>query len=321
MNRKWVSIILLIILAMMLMYLYLGGPCKSVIREGFQPKKDTLPIPDNGIVPTGFYQIDAITMAELPNNEIVSPMPDITKGFIIPDGYYSVVVDNLKWVAKVPPGFVATPGKDNILPITTGQAGAIITSVNSPGYAGSGTDVENNPNSLKYNANNYDVQYHDDIKDLVAQGGIYDLSFGTMVVVDPAGKKISIPYVPGRALPIYNTPGSFIYGPSTYVPNYADSIYLSRSTGMSTVSTAVPVSTELGGFCEHSKMNKTEIEINCNRLESNVCAATSCCVLLGGTKCVAGDEKGPTMKSNYTDPFIRNKDLYYYQGKCYGNCQ
>jgi len=321
MNRKWLLIIFFILLAMILLYLYFGSPCTANNIEAFQPKNDTLPLPPDGIVPPGFYQIDTNTIAELPSNDIVSPMPDPTKGFFIPDGYYRVIIDNIKWIAKVPTGYVSNAAKDNILPITSGQGGAILSSVNSPGYAGSGNDVENNPNSLKYNANDIEIQYHDNIDDLVAQGGIYDLSFGTMVVVDSAGQKIAIPYVPGRALPIYNTPGSFVYGPSNYVPNYADSIYLSRSTGMSTVSTAVPVTTELGGFCEHSKMNKTEIELNCNRLESNVCAATSCCVLLGGTKCVAGDEKGPIMKANYTDPFIRNKDLYYYQGKCYGNCQ
>jgi hypothetical protein len=321
MNRILVSAILFIVLAMMVVYLITIYPQ----IEGFQTKMDTLPIPTNGIVPTGYYQIDVNTMAELPTNDIVSPIPDTTKGYIIPDGYYTVNIDNLRWIAKVPPGFIATPGRDNIIPITTGQTGSnIVPGVNSPGYAGSGSDVENNPiaawANLNYDSNNYDIQYHDDIDDLIAQGGIYDLSFGTIIVVDAAGKKISIPYVPGRALPIYNLPGSFVHGPSTYVPNYSDSIYLSRSTGISTVSTAVPVSSKLGGFCEHSKTNKTEIEINCSRLPTDVCAATKCCVLLGGTKCVAGDENGPVMKSNYTDPFIRNKDLYYYQGKCYGNC-
>jgi hypothetical protein len=319
MNRIFLSIILFIVLAMLFMYLYSFYP---TIEEGFQPKTDTAAIPSNGVLPSGFYQIDVNTMAELPNNDIVSPLPDTTKGYFIPDGYYIVKIDNMKWMAKVPSGFIATHTKEDIIPITTGQTGQTLSSVNSPGYAGSGSDVENNPipSNLRYDTNNYDIQYHDDIEDLIAQGGIYDLSFGTMIVVDAARKKVAIPYVPGRALPIYNTPGSFLYGPSTYVPNYADSIYLSRSTGMSTVSAAVPVSSQLGGFCEHSKTNKTEIEQNCNRLSTDVCASTGCCVLLGGTKCVAGNEGGPTMKSNYTDPFIRNKDLYYYQGKCYGNC-
>jgi len=43
-------------------------------------------------------------------------------------------------------------------------------------------------------------------------------------------------------------------------------------------------------------------------------------VLLGGQKCVAGNENGPTMKANYSDFLVLNKDFYYYQGKCYGNC-
>jgi hypothetical protein len=28
---------------------------------------------------------------------------------------------------------------------------------------------------------------------------------------------------------------------------------------------------------------------------------------------------GPTNKANYGDIYIRNRDYYYYQGKCYGN--
>lgn len=262
-----IAMTLLILLAMTLY-------TNTAVSEGFQTKPDTVPVPDNGIIPPGFYQIDRYTMAELPNDNVVSPLPNSFQGYTIPEGYYPVVINAKRWMAKV----------------------------------------------RTYDSNNYDIQYHDDIEDIIAQGGIYDLSFGTMLVNDAAGNMVAIPYVPGRALPIYNVPGSFVYGPSTYVPNYADSVYLSRSTGLSTVSTAVPVSSQMGGFCEHSKMNPTELEIQCNRLPTDVCASTKCCVLLGGHKCVSGDENGPTMKSNYTDPFIRNKDLYYYQGKCYGNC-
>lgn len=319
MDRRLVFAAFILLLAIIIGALWMSSP----IVEGFQIKKDTQPVPEDGKIPVGFYQIDSSTMAEFPVNEMASPLPNASKGFYIPDGYYSVELDGIRWMAKVPPGFTANPTKDDILPIATTQTGTPLTSVNSPGYAGSGSDIENNPlsNLMFYDTNNYNIQYHDDIEDIIAQGGIYDLSFGTMIVMDAAGKKVAIPYVPGRALPIYNVPGSFVYGPSTYVPNYADSIYLSRSTGMSTVSTAVPVSSQLGGFCEHSKVNTTELETHCNRLPTDVCASTKCCVLLGGHKCVAGDEKGPTLKSNYTDPFIRNKDLYYYQGKCYGNCE
>jgi hypothetical protein len=43
-------------------------------------------------------------------------------------------------------------------------------------------------------------------------------------------------------------------------------------------------------------------------------------VLLGGSKCVSGNENGPSVKSNYSDILVRNKDSYMYMGKCYGNC-
>jgi hypothetical protein len=41
---------------------------------------------------------------------------------------------------------------------------------------------------------------------------------------------------------------------------------------------------------------------------------------LGGSKCVAGNEHGPAIQSNYGDAFLKNRDFYYYKSKCYGNC-
>ncbi len=181
------------------------------------------------------------------------------------------------------------------------------------------TSLGDDPNT-KYDPANYtDVTYHDTPEDIMKQTDGLGLEFGSMTVVDATGKKISYPYVPGQGTPTYYTPGSFVFGPSNYVPNYEDSVYLSRTTGLSTVSTAVPANSVMGGFC--SSTDKTAIEQKCNSIPADQCASTSCCVLLGGTKCVSGDDKGPTMKSNYTDPTILTKDYYYYQGKCYGLCQ
>jgi hypothetical protein len=125
----------------------------------------------------------------------------------------------------------------------------------------------------------------------------------------------------------YNEPGYFRFGPSSYVPNYEDSVYLSRLTDVNwktpvvdLASTAGISSAQLGGFCSFNKTNPGQTELECNKLDKNTCAATSCCALLGGQKCVAGNESGPTMKSNFSDIYIKNKDHYYYQGKCYGNC-
>ena len=118
----------------------------------------------------------------------------------------------------------------------------------------------------------------------------------------------------------YNEPGYFRFGPSNYVPNYEDSVYLSRLTGLSYAMPVTDTGSQLSGFCAFNKSNPGETEIECNKLNKNTCASTSCCVLLGGSKCVSGNESGPTMKSNFGDIYIKNKDHYYYQGKCYGNC-
>ena len=119
----------------------------------------------------------------------------------------------------------------------------------------------------------------------------------------------------------FYSPYTFPYGPSTYVPSYEDSVYLSRTSDTSIVAPIVDVtSSMMGGFCTANELNPTLLEQNCNQLDTTVCASTNCCVLLGGSKCVSGNNQGVTMKSNYNDPSLSNTDYYYYQGKCYGNC-
>lgn len=118
----------------------------------------------------------------------------------------------------------------------------------------------------------------------------------------------------------YNEPGYFRFGPSNYVPNYEDSVYLSRLTGLSYAMPVTDTGSQLSGFCAFNKSNPGQTETECNKMDKNTCASISCCVLLGGSKCVSGNESGPTMKSNFGDIYIKNKDHYYYQGKCYGNC-
>lgn len=184
-----------------------------------------------------------------------------------------------------------------------------------------GTPSGTPDNKQEYDLTNYDVQYHDNIDDIKIQSGINNSDINNMVVKDSCGNLVSIPFNASTTLPTYYKPGSFIYGSSTYVPNYEDSVYLSRTTGISAVSPVYPSSMIASGFCNYYKNDAITIEQKCNQLNPDTCASVSCCVLLGGRKCVSGDEKGPVMKANYTDDSIVNKDVYYYQGKCYGNCQ
>jgi hypothetical protein len=120
---------------------------------------------------------------------------------------------------------------------------------------------------------------------------------------------------------LYYVPGAYKYGSSNYVPNYEDSVYLSRTTRLPQPAPVFNTAGMLGGFCTQFKNNTLAVEEKCGALDLNTCASTSCCTLIGGQKCVAGNENGPSNPANYTDYNLKNKDFYYYQGKCYGNCR
>jgi hypothetical protein len=151
------------------------------------------------------------------------------------------------------------------------------------------------------NTNFKDVDFHDSIEDIMSQTGYQYtlLSSDSHLIRDPSKLR---------------------YKSSNFVPTYEDSVFLSR---LSDISHSKPVndSAELkGGFCDFHKHNPLAIERKCIHLDKDVCGSTSCCVLLGGSKCVSGNENGPFMKSNYNDSTIKNNDHYYRDGKCYGNC-
>ena len=67
-------------------------------------------------------------------------------------------------------------------------------------------------------------------------------------------------------------------------------------------------------FCKSSSDSLKE---SCTKLTKKNCNATSCCIVLNGGKCVAGNQSGPTFKTDSGEDI--NVDYYYYQNKCYGN--
>jgi len=210
----------------------------------------------------------------------------------------------------------------------------------SSGFAGSGAtiDISNidytglygnsapNKNAYtkltSYDTNNYNVQYHDDVSAIKSkQEDKYGLKSNSIKVKDQTGNIIimTVPEIQGSVT--YYQPGTYRFGASSYVPSYEDSIYLSKTTGISNFTKIHDSASMLGGFCTFYKDNPDKLEEVCKSTDKNKCGSTSCCVLLGGSNCVSGNENGPTMKANYSDVFIRNKDFYYFQGKCYGNCK
>jgi len=193
-----------------------------------------------------------------------------------------------------------------------------------PDYENKRKNVTESPKKfdVAYNANVPDVTYHESAEDIRSR----DRTTNPVIVTDVNGKKVTMEWDKAvTTTPRYNESGYSRFSPSPYVPNYEDSIYLSRLTQYNDKNTQVVdygsgLPPPAGGFCAANKNNKLEIETQCGKIGKDACASTSCCVLLGGTKCVAGNEAGPTMKSNYSDVSVMNRDYYYYQGKCYGNC-
>lgn len=171
-----------------------------------------------------------------------------------------------------------------------------------------------------YNSDNYDITYHVDPSkqknDDDSNAGV-----GKMWVRDNSGKLISVPYSNVKNTTLYYETGSYPFGPSSYVPNYEESTLLSKLSNKLNGSNIYGLASQKGGFCEATKSSIYDREQKCNQIDSNTCASTECCALLGGEKCVAGNESGPSIKANYSDFLITNRDYYYYQGKCYGNCR
>jgi len=259
-------------------------PCiRSYFKEGLE--NDVFPIPTTGI-PNGYYRISTTTMA------------------------------------KVPYGYMAKSDKSGIVPLTKtvmlstqAQAQSLTTDTNlDPTKITdfSNTKYQNDISKIM------DVQYHESEDEIRKREND---PIGSTWIFDMCGNKVLYPSTNVQGSITYYTPGSYPFGTSNYVPNYEDSVFLSKITGLSTTMKLKPTADMLSGFCAQYKNQPDKMEEACKNTDINKCASNNCCVLLGGSNCVSGNELGPYQKTNYGDIFIRNKDFYYYQGKCYGNCE
>ena len=71
-------------------------------------------------------------------------------------------------------------------------------------------------------------------------------------------------------------------------------------------------------FCEKYRGSSGSLNDMCAKLTNKNCNSTSCCVLVNGKKCAAGNADGPTFNTHKNGK-TKNIDYYYYQSKCYGN--
>jgi hypothetical protein len=130
----------------------------------------------------------------------------------------------------------------------------------------------------------------------------------------------------------YYETGTYVAGPRNFMPNYEPTGFLSTlgSQNIQDLSNKDPIYlagaplantetayTDIGTLYAN---DLAKLEAACNAMDPLFCASSNSCVLLGGQKCVSGNENGPKMKSNYSDYMIINRDYYYFKGKCYGMC-
>ncbi len=317
----------------------LSDPTKSKIipmtNINFYSAKP-IPIPSSGL-PDGYYQVSPGFMSHLPPGmkaKIVSVdakgNATYDTGYIPEAEFYDIKltrpIDD-QGVEALPNGYYLAEDGMSLSVLPYGKL---------PKYDETGSRLEpgyiDNPNLIsstgvfdygnkKYSdvSNKFDVNYHEDESAIRERQKSFEPPQGGVVVLDKDGNYAVLPRESIQGDITYNEPGSFKYGQSNYVPTYEDSVYLSRTTMLPTQSPFVPTNRP-AGFCTYFKNDPEEIERQCNKLDPNACASTTCCVLLGGSKCVRGDQRGPKKMANYSDVFIRNKDFYYYQGKCFGNC-
>lgn len=184
------------------------------------------------------------------------------------------------------------------------------------------TQTSMTTNNIKYDNStlNLDVKYHETPEEIMKND---PFPFGATIVQDQSGNLISLTNSQIKGSPLYYDPNVIRYNPQTYVPNYEDTMYLRPP-----FPEPAPVSVPPNKFCDTEKHNPLKIEYACQALSGEKdefgrpkCDAHECCVNLGGSKCVMGNEHGPKYTSNYGDIFVRNRDFYYYRGKCFGNCQ
>jgi hypothetical protein len=165
---------------------------------------------------------------------------------------------------------------------------------------------DNKTSNKLYNSDNLDITYHaDPLKEIPPDAN--NLTVGQMWIKDADGNLKSVPYDEVKNTTLYYPSGSYVFNPPKFIPNYEESVFLSGASN-------VPIVGEYQGSKLHSEMS-------CNAMNKDACMKSGNCVLFGGEKCVAGDAKGPIIKSNYSDITIINRDYYYYKGTCYGNCR
>ena len=186
--------------------------------EGIEEPNGAIPIPSDGIISAGYYAYDRTYMAPipvgLPTGAITFPV-----GGALPEGYYAVdghfMAPVLPGSDFVPRGYYMSNGQLTLIPV---ESTAYDVSMASNTYVFDTSDTPPRQFGM-----NFDTQYHDSVDVIQQQNPIT-----TMVLVN--GVLTPMPWSDVSSNIGYYPDDYYKYGPTTYVPTYTDSVYLSRGS-------------------------------------------------------------------------------------------
>ena len=261
---------------------------QDMIEQQIVEKKPLIkePIPDSGILSRGYYKINQFEMAA------------------IPDAYYIYDKDTM---AAIPDGYQASEDKTYLFR-TSDELQNQINRADS--YSASDFSAYRDSNSLTTTDPNTSATQpaSRDPRQFLLDGQDTSMtSDATYIntVIDQENPALRERGTPEAGSDYRASPSYSFYDNHTII----NTTNLKNTPGM------------LGGFCTQNAHSQVEIEKKCSKLDKDICASTNCCVLLGNESCVAGNEQGPSYQDHYRNPLNRNRDYYYYKGKCYGNCK
>jgi hypothetical protein len=142
--------------------------------------------------------------------------------------------------------------------------------------------------NIVYNKNPAEKRTDNSSKGIMVNGNVNLMNDSTGNVV-PLGSLLDGVYVQKGN----NTANNYIQNNPLYVPDYEDSVYLSRTATFPYIDSIRYNKVSASGICNKYGNDIKKLERACNNLDKNICAATSCCVLIGGSKCASGNEFGP----------------------------
>ena len=249
----YVSIISIIVIIASLATFYIQQQTKRVVKEGFLVGKTgvSLVCAPNSPDVSGCFDISYIDSTTGVSKRISAQ---------ISPGYY---IDTSGYLATIPYGYAASKNKRSYAPVTNTAQYSLAVDLSQNAVLDASINViqakinakpppdsftlwnlkqqlaklqqqkvtnmdSNKVSSSSYNSNNYDITYHDDpLKE--KQGDESSAGPGKMwVKID--GKLVSVPYNDLSNTTLYNSPGTYQFNSASYVPNYEESVFLSKLT-------------------------------------------------------------------------------------------